>query len=103
MSASRSAIAVSAWRPTERQHIFQRFVRGERVNRLGIKGTGLGLAMVSHIVTAHGGAIELESEEGAGSTFTIVLPRDSAAPTHADERHDVIADAEIPHTPSRAH
>ena len=58
----------------ERKEIFGRFVRGETASRLGIKGTGLGLAMVSHIVGAHGGAIELESEEGVGSTFTIVLP-----------------------------
>jgi signal transduction histidine kinase len=58
----------------ERKEIFTRFVRGERATQLGIKGTGLGLAMVSHVVDAHGGTIELESEEGAGSTFTIVLP-----------------------------
>jgi signal transduction histidine kinase len=58
----------------ERKDIFFRFVRGEKASRLGIKGTGLGLAMVSHIVHAHGGTIELESEEGVGSTFTIALP-----------------------------
>ena len=58
----------------ERKEIFGRFVRGETASRLGIKGTGLGLAMVSHIVEAHGGTIELQSEEGVGSTFTIVLP-----------------------------
>ena len=61
----------------EQQEIFGRFVRGELANRLGIKGTGIGLAMVSHIVEAHGGAIELESEEGAGSTFRLVLPERS--------------------------
>jgi signal transduction histidine kinase len=58
----------------ERKEIFRRFVRGEKASRLGIKGTGLGLAMVCHIVQAHGGAIELESEEGTGSTFRLVLP-----------------------------
>jgi signal transduction histidine kinase len=58
----------------ERKEIFRKFVRGESAGRLGIKGTGLGLAMVAHIVDAHGGTVELESDEGAGSTFRIVLP-----------------------------
>jgi signal transduction histidine kinase len=58
----------------EQSEIFRRFVRGEQASRLGIKGTGLGLAIVSHIVRAHSGAIELESEEGVGSTFRMVLP-----------------------------
>ncbi|MBK5292281.1 MAG: GHKL domain-containing protein [Acidobacteriia bacterium] len=58
----------------ERTEIFRRFVRGEKAGRLSIKGTGLGLAMVSHIIQAHGGTIELESEEGTGSTFRLVLP-----------------------------
>jgi len=58
----------------ERKEIFRKFVRGEKAKQLGIKGTGLGLALVSHIVEAHGGRIELESEEGGGSTFKLVLP-----------------------------
>jgi len=58
----------------ERKEIFRKFVRGEKAKQLGIKGTGLGLALVSHIVAAHGGRIELESEEGGGSTFRLVLP-----------------------------
>jgi two-component system phosphate regulon sensor histidine kinase PhoR len=58
----------------ERDEIFERFARGRRAHELGITGTGLGLALVRHIVAAHGGTVELESEEGAGSTFRIVLP-----------------------------
>ena len=58
----------------ERRDIFRKFVRGKKAGELGIKGTGLGLALVSHIVEAHGGAVELESEEGKGSTFRLVLP-----------------------------
>ena len=60
--------------PGQRRQIFDRFVRGAEAASRGIKGTGLGLALVSHIVRAHGGTIELESEVGKGSTFTIVLP-----------------------------
>jgi len=60
--------------PQERREIFRKFVRGEKAGKLGIKGTGLGLALVTDIIEAHGGAIELESEEGKGSTFRLVLP-----------------------------
>ena len=62
----------------ERQSVFQKFVRGSDSVRRGIMGTGLGLAMVSHIIAAHAGRIELESEEGRGSTFTILLPAQRA-------------------------
>jgi two-component system phosphate regulon sensor histidine kinase PhoR len=58
----------------ERSEICTKFVRGDQAHRLGIKGTGVGLAIVSHVVHAHGGSVELESEEGKGSTFRLVLP-----------------------------
>ena len=64
---------------SERSAIFARFVRGGEAMRRGIKGTGLGLAIVTQIIEAHGGELRLASEEGAGSTFTIVLPTPSAA------------------------
>lgn len=63
----------------EQPQIFERFVRGRQASTRGIKGTGLGLAMVSHVVRAHNGTIELNSSEGEGSTFTIVLPHEVAA------------------------
>jgi len=60
--------------PEEQQVIFQKFFRGSAAKKAGIKGTGIGLAMVRQIVEAMGGEIRLESDPGAGSTFTIVLP-----------------------------
>jgi signal transduction histidine kinase len=60
--------------PADQRRIFQKFVRGSAAKTNGIRGTGLGLAMVSHIVEAHRGEIRLVSEPGHGSTFTILLP-----------------------------
>ena len=57
----------------EQDAIFQKFVRGRSAIEANIKGTGVGLAMVQHILSAHGGEIKLESEPGCGSTFTVVL------------------------------
>ncbi len=61
----------------EKKEIFRKFARGAASRASGIKGTGIGLAMVQHIVAAHGGRIGLESEPGRGSTFTIVLPAET--------------------------
>jgi len=57
--------------------IFDRFYRVHRPGR-EIKGTGLGLAIVSRIVAGHGGRIEVESELGKGTTFTLLLPLTSS-------------------------
>jgi signal transduction histidine kinase len=58
----------------QREAIFRKFVRGTSADGRGAKGTGIGLAMVKHIVEAHGGEVRVESEVGRGSTFTILLP-----------------------------
>jgi signal transduction histidine kinase len=58
----------------EQGAIFQKFVRGNAAKKAGIKGTGIGLAMVQQIAEAMGGEIRLQSEVGVGSTFTLVLP-----------------------------
>jgi len=60
--------------PSERDRILRKFVRGSSAKASGVKGTGIGLAMVKHIVDAHAGNVLVESEPGKGSTFTILLP-----------------------------
>ncbi len=49
-------------------------MRGGAALTANVKGSGVGLAMVSHIVAAHGGAITVASQLGRGSTFTMLFP-----------------------------
>ena len=58
--------------------IFERFYRVDRARSRGTGGTGLGLSIVRHVVTNHGGEVNVRSREGEGSRFTLSLPRQSA-------------------------
>jgi signal transduction histidine kinase len=55
-------------------HIFEKFYQADTQAPLALRGAGLGLAIAKSIVTAHNGAIEVESRVGVGTTFTIRLP-----------------------------
>jgi signal transduction histidine kinase len=59
---------------SEQKRIFERFHRVSTGAVHEVRGVGLGLSIVDHIVRAHGGAVGVASEPGAGSTFTISLP-----------------------------
>jgi signal transduction histidine kinase len=58
----------------EQRAVFGKFVRGAAARAGNVKGTGIGLTLAEHIVKAHGGWVELASEPGRGSKFTILLP-----------------------------
>ena len=61
-------------REKDRKRIFDRFYRADNLLSRRTEGAGLGLAISKRIVEAHGGRIEVESQEGKGTTFRIELP-----------------------------
>ena len=60
--------------PDEQQKIFERFYRVDKSRSKETGGTGLGLAIVKHAVEHHNGSIEVESELGKGSVFSVRFP-----------------------------
>jgi signal transduction histidine kinase len=84
--------------PVELPRIFERFFRGSRANEARGSGSGLGLAIVRSIIDMHHGTIAVDSRLGAGSRFTVLLPRDP----RTDEAPAASSAGETPPTgPSR--
>jgi signal transduction histidine kinase len=95
-SPQQTEVAVSAWKEDgqvriavkdqgigmdqkEVKQIFQKFYRTKKAEESGEAGTGIGLSIVQQIVEQHGGRIEVTSQTGAGSCFTLALPQPAVA------------------------
>ncbi len=61
-----------------RERVFERFYRVDKSHSKEVGGTGLGLSIMKHAVLVHGGSIEVESREGEGSRFVVILPNEPA-------------------------
>jgi two-component system sensor histidine kinase KdpD len=76
--------------PEERDHIFDKFYRGDQPSKRRIQGTGMGLAIARGIVEAHGGRLWVESSPDQGSTFTFAVPVE-----YKDEKELLPVDGEL--------
>jgi len=68
----------------ELDRIFERFYRVDPARARATGGTGLGLSIVKHVAASNGGSVEVWSEQGLGSSFTLVMP---AFSQELDEEH----------------
>ena len=59
---------------SEQKKVFEKFYRSKSALESDVKGSGIGLPLVEHVVRAHGGKVSLESEPGKGTRVTIRLP-----------------------------
>ena len=64
--------------PEDQALIFEQFYRAGSAGVRGVRGTGIGLALVKRVMEAHGGTVTLESRPGEGSTFDLTFPEAKA-------------------------
>jgi two-component system phosphate regulon sensor histidine kinase PhoR len=85
----------------DQRRIFERFYRADSARARNVRGSGIGLSLVKHIVEAHGGRVAVESALGAGATFTVFVPAAPVAAPAAVELEEVDGDGQAPaHDPA---
>lgn len=85
LTVTDNGIGISA---EEVERIFERFYRVDPARARATGGTGLGLSIVKHVAASNGGTVEVWSEPGLGSSFTLVLP---AFSIDADEERGLLS------------
>jgi two-component system, NtrC family, sensor histidine kinase GlrK len=73
--------------PEERNRIFEAFYQGKTPQGGHVKGTGIGLSVVTEFVNAHGGSIEILEAAAGGAHFRVRLPLRHAAPASREKAH----------------
>jgi two-component system OmpR family sensor kinase len=81
--------------PDDLPHIFNRFYRAESTRRRAAGGAGVGLAIVDWVATMHGGTVEVESEPGKGSVFTVHLPLAAAEASASSVSEETVSDVDV--------
>ena len=71
--------------PDELPHIFKPFYRGRRAMDAQVRGTGVGLSVVRHVIDAHEGTISVDSRPGEGTMVTVDLPAATVAAVRSGE------------------
>jgi two-component system phosphate regulon sensor histidine kinase PhoR len=74
----------------EQPRIFERFYRARTARERNVRGSGIGLALVKHIVEAHGGRVTVVSQPGQGALFTVVLPAAPVVVTAGTSEAEVV-------------
>ncbi|MGB8831977.1 MAG: ATP-binding protein, partial [Candidatus Sulfotelmatobacter sp.] len=80
---------------TELPRLFERFHRVKGAKSRTHEGTGIGLALVRELVSLHGGTIDIQSDEGKGSTFTVTIKAGTAhlPPDRVGKARDLVSTA----------
>jgi signal transduction histidine kinase len=79
-------------------HIFKPFFRGRRAVDAQVRGSGIGLSVVRHVIHAHQGTIQVDSRPGEGTTVTVVLPAGGDLPDDSRSENEKLSSPTVPET-----